>query len=136
MPDPEGTLTAAQYEILAVAWDAGDAGVGVADVWRAVAARRPVARTTVLNLVDRLEKRGWLRRRPDGNSYRYTAAVARDWAESRLAAGFLGEYFGGSATQMVQSLLGAKELTGDDIDRLRKLLDDAKRARGGKGGRP
>jgi predicted transcriptional regulator len=135
MADPQGTLTAAQYEILSLVWDAGDAGMGVTDLWQAIAARRDVARTTVLNLVDRLEKRGWLRRKPVGNSYRYTAAVPRAQAESQLAAGFVGEYFGGSASNLFQSLLGSEELSVDEIDRLRKLLDNARKAKGAKGGR-
>ncbi|QOV89041.1 BlaI/MecI/CopY family transcriptional regulator [Humisphaera borealis] len=129
MPDPQGTLTAAQYEIMVVVWDAGDAGVGVTDIWQATAGRREVARTTVLNLVDRLEKRGWLRRTADGNSYRYTAAIPRSQAESKLASGFLSEFFDGSAVQMVQSLLGSDELSGADIGKLRRLLDEASKAR-------
>ena len=148
MPEPQGTLTVAQYEIMVAVWDAGENGVGVTEIWQATATRREVARTTVLNLVDRLEKRGWLRRTADGNSYRYTAAIPRSKAESKLASGFLSEYFEGSAVQMVQSLLGSDELSGTDIGKLRRLLDDATKAknasrdnsRGGdsgtKGGRP
>jgi BlaI family transcriptional regulator, penicillinase repressor len=141
MPDPLGSLTAAQYEIMVVVWDAGPAGIGVTDIWSAIGRRRDVARTTVLNLVDRLEKRGWLKRSADGNSYRYTAAIPRQKTESKLAAGFLSEYFDGSAAQMVQSLLGADELSGADIGKLRRLLDDAATSRrsqrdGTKGGRP
>lgn len=141
MPDPLGSLTAAQYEIMVVVWDAGPAGIGVTDIWSAIGRRRDVARTTVLNLVDRLEKRGWLKRSADGNSYRYTAAIPRQKTESKLAAGFLSEYFDGSAAQMVQSLLGADELSGADIGKLRRLLDDAAASRrsqrdGTKGGRP
>ncbi len=45
----------------------------MAEIWQAIAARRAVGRTTTLNLVDRLEKRGWLRRRPAAGGYRYTA---------------------------------------------------------------
>ena len=143
MPHPQGTLTAAQYEIMVAVWDAGDAGIGVTDIWQATSSRREVTRTTVLNLVDRLEKRGWLRRTVEGNTYRYTAAIPRHRAESKLASGFLSEFFDGSAAQMVQSLLGSDELSGADIGRLRRLLDDATKAKGAgredngaKGGRP
>ena len=34
----------------------------VAEIWQAIGASRAIGRTTVLNQVDRLEKRGWLRR--------------------------------------------------------------------------
>lgn len=135
MSEPQRNLTPAQYEILVLVWDAGDAGCGVTDIWQAIAARRAVTRTTILNLVDRLEKRGWLKRRPDGNSYRYTAAIGRAEAESQLAAGFLDEFFGGSAALMVQSLLGSRGLKGVEIERLRRLLEEARRQRTERGGR-
>jgi hypothetical protein len=50
-------------------------------------------------------------------------------------------YFGGSPTQLVQSLLGSDDVSSADIDRLAKVVAEAKRrkARGGerpsKGGR-
>ena len=84
---PEGTLTPAQYEIMEVVWDAGRAGASVAEVWQAVSTRRGVARTTVLNLVDRLEKRGWLRRKEQDGANRYVATVTKDRTNSALASG-------------------------------------------------
>ena len=60
MVDPEGNLTPVQYEILQVIWDGDDAGSTVAEIWREISKSRSVGRTTILNLVDRLEKRGWL----------------------------------------------------------------------------
>lgn len=123
--DPQGTLTAAQHEILSALWNAGPEGLTVAEIRQALEPARNVGRTTVLNLVDRLEKRGWLRRKAEGASFRYTAAVTRDWTAGRLATGFVDEFFGGSAAHAVRSLLGAQKLSADDIDRLRRLLDDA-----------
>lgn len=123
--EPQGTLTAAQHEILTALWNSGPAGLTVAEIRQALEPARNVGRTTVLNLVDRLEKRGWLRRKAEGASFRYTAAVSRAWTESRLATGFVEEFFGGSAAHAVQSLLGSQKLSADDIDRLRRLLDDA-----------
>ena len=113
----------------------------VAEIWQAVADRRGVTRTTVLNLVDRLEKRGWLTRALVDGVYRYRPALDRAKAEARLAAGFMAGYFGGSPTQLVQSLLGSDDVSSADIDRLVKVVAEAKRrkARGGdrpsKGGR-
>ena len=63
MGRPEGRLTPAQHEIMEIVWRTGEAGATVTEIWTAIAGSREVARTTVLNLVDRLEKRGWLKRR-------------------------------------------------------------------------
>jgi predicted transcriptional regulator len=122
---PAGKLTAAQYELMQIVWDRGRAGATVADVWEAVSQRRPVARTTVLNLLDRLERRGWLRRIEQEGANRFIAAVDRDRTNSRLASGFVEEFFGGSAANLVMSLLGTSQLDADEIERLRKLLASA-----------
>lgn len=124
----EGGLTAAQFEIMQVAWDAPE-GVTVADVWEAVSRGRGVARTTVLNLVGRLEKRGWLRRQSGEGPLRYVAAVDRDEATAGVAAKFVDEYFGGSAADLVMSLLGSQRLSAADVDELRRLLNLSRRTR-------
>ena len=50
----------------------------MAEIWQAIAARRRVGRTTILNLVDRLEKRGWLVRRDRQKPCHYLAALGRE----------------------------------------------------------
>jgi predicted transcriptional regulator len=129
MPEPKGSLTAAQYEIMAVVWAAGVDGVTVADIRQAIAETRSIGRTTVLNQVDRLEKRGWLRRLPGEGPTRFQATISRADAAQQLVAGFVSDYFQGSTVDLVSTLLGsdAFTLTNRDVDRLRKLLDQARR---------
>ena len=76
----EGKLTPAQFEILQRVWDS-PGGMTVAEIWDTVRSERDVSRTTILNLVDRLEKRGWLTRSKDESVFRYQAAVERAKAE-------------------------------------------------------
>ena len=77
----------------------------------------------MLNLVDRLEKRGWLKRRQRKRAYHYSAAVTREKTAAHLAGDFVNDFFGGSATDLVMSLLGSKQLTAEEVERLRHLLD-------------
>jgi len=121
--DPEGKLTPAQHEILELVWGAGAAGASISTIWEAIASRRSVTRTTVLNLVDRLEKRGWLQRVKAEGTYQYLATVDRDTTARLLAREFIDDYFGGSASAMVLSLLGGKQPKPDALRRLRRLLD-------------
>jgi predicted transcriptional regulator len=134
MPTPKGSLTAAQYEIMAAVWEAGDAGISVADIWQTIAAARTIGRTTVLNQVDRLEKRGWLKRLPGDGPTRFRATLSKEDASQQLVAGFVSDYFQGSTIELVSALLGndACALTKKDVDRLRKLLDQARRREEGK----
>ncbi len=97
----------------------------VAEVWNAISAKRSVTRTTVLNLVNRLEKRGWLKRRKKGRTFHYVATVERETTAGLVASEFVDEFFGGSASSLVMSLLGSNRLKTAELARLRKLLDDA-----------
>ena len=108
MPKPEGTLTSAQHEIIAVVWQSAAEGATVAEIWQAILAQRRVGRTTILNLVDRLERRGWLVRRDREKPCHYLAALGREETAVRLAGGFVDDFFAGSASNLVMSLLGSK----------------------------
>jgi predicted transcriptional regulator len=125
MSGPEGKLTPTQHEILESVWAAGPNGATIAEIWEAISAKREVARTTILNLVDRLEKRGWLTRRKTKGAFRYRAAADRDTTARAMAGEFVDEYFGGLADQLVLSLLGGKRLRPEDLERIRRLLDQA-----------
>jgi predicted transcriptional regulator len=123
MPKPEGSLTSTQHEIMGVVWECGDQGATVTGIWQAIAPQRRVARTTILNLVDRLERRGWLLRRDRQKPCHYLAALGREETAAALAGGFVDDFFAGSASNLVMSLLGAKRLRPGEIERLRQLLE-------------
>jgi predicted transcriptional regulator len=129
MPAPRGSLTAAQYEIMAVVWGAPPDGVTVADIWQTIAKTRSLSRTTVLSQVDRLEKRGWLKRLPGDGTTRFQAAISKKDASQQLAAGFVSDFFEGSTVEFVTALLGSKAfaLSKQDLERLRQLLERSRR---------
>src|ERR1700694_4299067 len=106
MAEPRGSLTAAQYEIMEAVWNVQDAGATVADIWQGIAASRDIGRTTVLNQVDRLEKRGWLRRLPGEGPTRFCPTLSKKDASRQLVAGFVSDYFQGSPAELVLALLG------------------------------
>ena len=123
MPKPEGNLTPAQFEIMETVWDS-PSGLTVADIWKVISGRRGVGRTTILNLVDRLEARGWLKRRKGDSAFQYMATVDRQTATGQVATDFVQDFFGGSAAELVMSLLGNRRISPAEVERLRKLLDD------------
>jgi predicted transcriptional regulator len=125
MSKPQGSLTSTQYEILDVVWNHGTAGATVAEIWQAFSARRPVGRTTILNHVDRLEKRGWLIRRENDSPLHYVAALEREKAVALLTGDFVDGFFGGSVRDLMVSLLGSKRLKPTEIDQLQRMLESA-----------
>jgi predicted transcriptional regulator len=118
-----------------VVWDRGRSGASVAEIWQVVSAARPVGRTTILNLLRRLERRGWLVRRQGQGADRYVAAVSRDRTAALLANSFVDDFFGGSASDLVMSLLGSRRLNPDEIRRLRRLIESASSQPGGREGK-
>src|SRR5215475_15069799 len=101
MRQPKGSLTAAQYEIMDAVWKAGEEGISVPDIWQQIGQTREIGRTTVLNQVDRLEKRGWLRRLPGDGATRFRATLAKDDASQQLVSGFVSDFFQGSTVELV-----------------------------------
>jgi BlaI family penicillinase repressor len=124
VPTPEGKLTPAQFEIMQIIWKSPD-GLTVAEIWESISQTREVGRTTVLNLVDRLEKRGWLKRSKFEQVFRYTTAVNQQQATRQVASEFVNEFFQGSASELVLSLLGSHRLSAKEVDALRQMLDAA-----------
>jgi predicted transcriptional regulator len=131
MTDPRGTITPAQHEILRAVWQAGEAGATVAEIWRQITSTRDVSRTTILNLVDRLEKRGWLKRSEGNGIARYSSALGREETESRLAHEFVDGFFAGSAANLMASLLGRRKIASDELRRLRAFLGETEKERKG-----
>ncbi len=123
MPRPEGKLTAAQFEIMELVWDAGEAGLTISEIWDAIGQRRELTRTTIQNLVERLERRRWLKRSKAAGGFRYVATTDRVVTARSLAESFVDEFFAGSASELVMSLFGSKRLKRQDLERLRQVLD-------------
>lgn len=136
MPPPEpdpGTLPAlsdAQLEVMHAVWAAPE--VTVTDVWTALAARRPVARNTVLTVMDRLAGKGWLTRRADGQTHYYAAAVPRAAALGTAVRRLVDIAFAGSAEGLVLALLDGRGVTDEEAARIRRMIADAK----GRGKKP
>lgn len=124
MTDPDRGLTPAQYEILEVLWRSPESGATVSEVWHVIGERRGITRTTVLNQIDRLERRGWVQRKKHPGGYRYVATRSRESAARGLVDQFVESFFGGSASELVMSLFGSKKLKPSEVSKLRKLLDD------------
>jgi BlaI family transcriptional regulator, penicillinase repressor len=130
MGAPQGKLTAVQHQIMRVVWQRREHGATAGEIWQAVCAARAVGRTTVLKQIQRLEDRQWLRRIPADGVVRYVAALERDETASILAAEFVDSFFGGSVSDLVLSVLDARGLEANDVQRLRQLLDDHAARRG------
>ncbi len=119
-PNETQPLSAAQREIMEIFWQRGEAGVG--EVWRTVSDRRPLARNTVLTVITRLEAKGWLVPRREGNAYRYTPAFPKEKAQAEEVRRLVDTVFDGSAEGLVMTLLHGGALTAEEEKRIRAMI--------------
>ncbi len=122
-PKPLPPLSEAQMDIMGAVWDRGE--VTVADVWKAVTARRKVARSTVLTMITRLVDKGWLCCDEEGHAFRYRAAVPREATLGTVVRRLVDTAFGGSAEGLVMALLHGRGVSKEEARRIKKMIDHA-----------
>jgi predicted transcriptional regulator len=94
-----------ELECLKALWNLGEASVR--DVRQALVANRKLAYTTVMTVLDRLEKRGGVTRRKQGRSYIYAPKVSRETLRRLAVKGLLDDFFDGSADRLREYLIAA-----------------------------
>lgn len=125
-------LSAMQMEIMQIVWLLGEASV--ASVSRELSKKRTLARNTILTLLTRLEKKGWLRHRQEGNTYIYTATADRHGTLREMVSRMVDTVFAGSAEGLVMALLEGRGISTEEATRIETIIDRARtRNKGTKG---
>ena len=89
----------------------------------------PPSYSAVRALMRILEEKGHLKHEQDGPRYLYLPTVHRDAVKSDALGHLVRTFFGGSTEAAVAALLELPEggLSGDELDRLSRLIDDARK---------
>jgi BlaI family penicillinase repressor len=119
-------LSASQLEIMHEVWNLRE--TTVSQVWEVLATRRTIARNTVLTLMERLVKKGWLKRRADGQTHHYSATVSREATLGDVVSRLVETAFAGSADSLVLALLEGRGVSHEEANRIRTLIDQAKKS--------
>ena len=113
-------LTEQELEIMKVAWERKT--VTVRDVYEALRERKTVAYTTVMTMMNVLERKGHVRREAEGRSYRYHPVRARGQVVAAMVREFVDRVFGGSAEPLLVHLVEDKRVTAAELDRLARRI--------------
>ena len=91
----------------------------------------PPSDSAVRTMLRLLEEKGHLTHAKDGRRFVYAPVVSPTVARRSALQGVVDTFFAGSVQDVVASLLDmeSRRLTGGDLDRLERLIEDA-RARG------
>lgn len=113
----------AELELMMVIWDS-EQPVSRMDIETKLENHRDVVPSTILSLLSRLEKRGFLRKEKQGNINYYYALTKK--AEYLQAEGrrILDKMFGSSLKNFVTALYDGKGLNEKDIEELQALIDE------------
>lgn len=122
------TPTGRELEILKVLWDREEATVR--EVYEALRDRLPIVQNTVQAFLRTMEAKGLVEHRTEGRTFIYTAVKPRDATTSTLISGMLDRVFDGALDQLVASALAVRAPSPDEIERLRKLVDESARDSG------
>ena len=122
-PDPI-PLSERQLEIMNIVWQRK---ATVADVWDALTRRSKIARNTVLTLMQRLEEKGWLRHRAEGNLFLYSATHEKEGVLGKMVSRLVDTAFQGSAEGLVMTLLDARGVSSQELARIKEMIDRAGR---------
>ena len=114
-------VSPAETEILRLVWRLGSATVQ--DVCDALSKERSVTYATVQTLLRRLEKKGYIRHEAKGKAHLFHPAVDREDVIQNTVRAFVDRLFGGDPVPLMMHLADHSNLTGEDINRLKKLID-------------
>lgn len=117
-------LTETQRLIMEIVWQRGE--VIVSEVRDALAKRRrDLARNTVQTMMVRLENKGWLRHREEGQAFVYSADRPRAASLGARVAQMVDRLFAGSPEEMVTALIEYRGLSEVEAERIRNMIDEA-----------
>lgn len=119
------SFTDRELDVMAVLWERGSATV--TEVRERL--QDDLAYTTVLTVLRTLEEKGHVAHRGDGKAHRYFPLVERRVAGRSALARLIDTVFNGSPELLLTQLVTERELSEEQLKRLRRLMDA--RLRGG-----
>jgi predicted transcriptional regulator len=114
-----------ELQILGVLWEGGPATVR--QVLERLADGKERAYTSVLSVMQVMQKKGFLaaEKEPGGPAHVFTPLVSRAQVAGPLLRGLVARVFGGRTHAAVQQLLDEEQVSRDELEKLRELLDRA-----------
>ena len=130
IPPPPPDLPNAEAEVLALVRRLR--GATTREVCDGLAGQRKIGMSATQALLLRLEAKGLLAREKirGTKAYRYVPTLAAEPTYRQLARRFLDRIFGGNPVQLMATLFEGREPTVQQIEELRKLLDENVHHRG------
>lgn len=115
-------LAKSELEVAQLVWKLGKATVR--EVVDAMPPERGLDFKTVQTYLRRLEEKGYLTTSQAGRAKVYRARVRPKTVVREMVGDFMERVFKGDPVPFVQNIIQEQDLSGEDIERLRNLLDE------------
>jgi BlaI family penicillinase repressor len=122
----EKNISEAELEVMKVIWDENPVTSG--EIFDQLKNKKDWASQTVKTLIARLVKKGFLGCDKKKRVHKYYPEISRNNYLKQESSTFLEKVFDGSIDDMVFHCVKAGKIKSEDIDRLKKILEDAKKS--------
>ena len=119
--------TASELEILRVLWSRGPSTVR--EVYDDLREKKTLGYTSVLKLLQIMTAKGTVRRNETQRAHVYESCLPAEQTKRQLAGDMLQRVFEGSASQLMMHALAGSRSSPEEIEELRRLLDEYERNR-------
>jgi BlaI family penicillinase repressor len=123
--EPKIQPTPSELEILQILWSRGPCTVR--DIHESLSRDKDLGYTSALKLLQIMTAKGLVTRTEDQRAHVYTAALPAEKTKQQMAADVLHRVFRGSTSQLMQHALSGRRSSREELDEIRRLLDEHER---------
>jgi predicted transcriptional regulator len=116
-----------ELQVLSVLWDHGPATAR--EVLEAMPDGKQRAYTTILSVMQVMEKKGLITHTSRGNTHVFKPTASRRQTLQPVLQGLVTNVFGGRVSSVLQHLLANENVDESELDEIRRLLDKHETAR-------
>ena len=126
MPIPQPTER--ELDLLKILWQ--HEGATVREIYEILPAQElPLAYTTVLSLLQTMERKGLVRHETVGKAYRYYAAIERERTFRDMAGNFLDQVFDGAMGEYLARALESKRPGEKELNEMEAMITEFRQKR-------
>lgn len=120
-------LTSAEAEIMRVVWDMGKP-VTVRDVYETLREQKRIAYTTVMSIMNKLARKGFLTQDKSATAYVYSAVMSDEEVAGSIMESIVDKVLAGASEPMIARLLGSrKKISPQQQKKIEEILKKKKR---------
>ncbi len=113
-------ITERQFEVFTLLWEHGP--MTVRELLDLLDRDHPLPYTTVLGLLQNMEREKLVTHEVENQTHRYRALLSREQATGTLLSDFVARFFRGSAERLVLGLVDADQLSVDELRQIEAHL--------------